>query len=396
MARNINILHVDDEKHFLDLCKLYLEKINSHIKVENVSSPNQVVQKLEGGKYEVIISDYQMPGKNGLELLAELRKNDNNIPFIILTGRGREEVVIQALNLGADFYIQKSSEPEVLFTELNHFISKVVEKRREEKIRERAELALQESHKLFSLFMMHLPGLAYMKDENGCYFYINKTLENIDLKPEEIYGKTDEEIWSPEIAARLKKNDLYVLTNNQAIETIEQIPLKDMINHWLTAKFPIPDEDGKQTILAGISFNISKQIAIEEKLRESEKRFRNFVADMPFGFAYHEIIMDEKGKPIDFAFLDVNKSFELLTSLKKEDIIGKKVTEVLPGIESGSVDWINTYGRVALSGKKMTFEQYSETLGKWYLVHAQSPKKGYFTATFFDITEYKQMKNSLK
>ena len=82
----------------------------------------------------------------------------------------------------------------------------------------------------------------------------------------------------------------------------------------------------------------------------STEQFNLFFEKMMDGFAYHKIVVDEAGKPVNYIFLEVNKAFEEMTGLKKEKIVGKKVTEVLKGIESDPSDWIGVYGRVALTG----------------------------------------------
>ncbi|MBN1357783.1 PAS domain S-box protein [Candidatus Bathyarchaeota archaeon] len=117
--------------------------------------------------------------------------------------------------------------------------------------------------------------------------------------------------------------------------------------------------------------------------------------NMMNGYAYHKIIFDKDEKPVNYVFLEVNKAFERLTGLKKDEIIGKKVTEVLPGIENDPADWIGVYGMVAVSGKPIRFENYSEKLKKWYTVYAYSPKKGYFASIFEDITVLKELETCL-
>ncbi len=116
---------------------------------------------------------------------------------------------------------------------------------------------------------------------------------------------------------------------------------------------------------------------------------------LPDAFAYHRIITDDQGKPLDYVFLDVNPAFEKMTGLKKENVIGKAVTEVLPSIKSSQYDWINAYGRVALGEESLHFEQYSEPLGRWYKVTAYSDNPGYFGTIFQDVTEKKETEKSL-
>ena len=120
------------------------------------------------------------------------------------------------------------------------------------------------------------------------------------------------------------------------------------------------------------------------------KQFDMFFDKMMDGFAYHRIVVDKAGKPVDYVFLEVNHAFEKMTGLKRERIIGKKVTDVLPGIEKDPADWIGVYGKVALTGEPVQFENHAAPLGKWHSVSAYCPEKGYFVALFEDITERKK------
>lgn len=102
-----------------------------------------------------------------------------------------------------------------------------------------------------------------------------------------------------------------------------------------------------------------------------------------FSFAVHEILLDKRGKPIDYRFIDVNPAFEQETGLKREEIIGKRVLQVLPKTERY---WIERYGEVAITGKPCSFEFHSGELGKYYQVSAFSPKPYFFAVVFEDIT----------
>jgi PAS domain S-box-containing protein len=125
------------------------------------------------------------------------------------------------------------------------------------------------------------------------------------------------------------------------------------------------------------------------------KHFNMFFDKMIDGFAYHKIIVDSSGKPVDYVFLEINTVFEKLTGLKREKIIGKKVTQVLKGIENDPANWLGVYGKVALSGEPAEFENFSEGLGKWFKVSAYCPEKGYFVAIFEDITKRKEAEQAL-
>jgi PAS domain S-box-containing protein len=111
------------------------------------------------------------------------------------------------------------------------------------------------------------------------------------------------------------------------------------------------------------------------------------IQNAPFGYALHKIVLDDSDKPVDYEFIEVNAAFEKITGLKRSNIIGKKVKQVLPQIAQGKFDWIGFYGKVALENSVEIFEQYSEPLAKHYSVHAYSPEKEYFITVFNDVTE---------
>jgi len=117
---------------------------------------------------------------------------------------------------------------------------------------------------------------------------------------------------------------------------------------------------------------------------------------LPNGFARHQVVLDDQNNPADYIFLEVNAAFEEMTGLKRENILGRKVTEVLPGIEKDDFDWIGVYGKVATEGNSLNFEQYSEPLQRWYEVQIYSDEPGFFTTVFNEITARKEELASMK
>ncbi len=134
MNNLISVLHIDDETSFLELIKRYMAIVgNNELQIHSLADPLRVFEELENNTFDVILTDYQMPGIDGLELLQQLRDQNNTIPVIFLTGRGREEVAIKALNLGANYYIEKRGELKTLCGELSHVIRQLVHHVRMEK-----------------------------------------------------------------------------------------------------------------------------------------------------------------------------------------------------------------------------------------------------------------------
>ncbi|MFX0002120.1 MAG: PAS domain S-box protein [Candidatus Hodarchaeota archaeon] len=155
------------------------------------------------------------------------------------------------------------------------------------------------------------------------------------------------------------------------------------------------DPDGN-VLIVSVGRNISERKEIERKLRESEEKYRSLFENMNAGFAYHEVLVDEKNKPIDYKYIEVNPKFEELTGLKKENLIGKKVTEAIPGTEKDPADWIGRFGNVGLTGIPLIVEDYSEAIQKWFKVSGYSPRKGFFAVTFTDITDMKIAEQKLR
>jgi PAS domain S-box-containing protein len=133
-----------------------------------------------------------------------------------------------------------------------------------------------------------------------------------------------------------------------------------------------------------------------KELKQSEEQYRSLFTHMINGFARHKVLFDGHGKPVDYKFLEINRAFEKLTGLKQKDIIGKRVTEVLPGIEKDPFDWIAKYGRVAKTGEPARLETYSDLLKRWYSIIAYSPEKDYFVTVFEDITQRKRTDEALR
>lgn len=124
--------------------------------------------------------------------------------------------------------------------------------------------------------------------------------------------------------------------------------------------------------------------------------YKRVIEELPIGYAYHKIICDDCGNPCDYEFIEVNASFELLTGMKGSDIIGRRATEVLPGIETSEFNWIKCYGDIAMNGNKRELEQFSEQLERWYRVNVYSPEKNYFITHFIDITVEMKKLNEIK
>lgn len=180
----ISVLYIDDEVALLDIAKLYLEK-SGVLAITTGCSALVALDDLPYWPYDAIISDYQMPDLNGIEFLKRIRADGGDIPFILFTGKGREEIVIEAFDNGADSYLQKGGKPVAQFVELEHKITFLVEQKRSKK-------ALEESEKKYRQLIENAQeGICVVQDEMFVYFN-PKFLEftgRAGFSPEELTGQ---------------------------------------------------------------------------------------------------------------------------------------------------------------------------------------------------------------
>ena len=162
----ITILYVTSEPTLLDIAKRFLES-NGDFVVNVALSAQDGLAMLSDIQFDVIVSDYQMPNTDGLTFLKLLRASGNTTPFIIFTGRGREDIASDALNSGADFYLQKGGDPESQFLELTYKIQQAVR-------RNRAENALKISEARFRDLFERADDLIMILSPSGMFQYVNE------------------------------------------------------------------------------------------------------------------------------------------------------------------------------------------------------------------------------
>jgi PAS domain S-box-containing protein len=172
-----SILYVDDEPMLLELARLFLEKTGD-FRVDTVTSATEALDILAKTSYDCIISDYQMPVMDGIVFLKTFRSKGNIGPFIIFTGKGREEVVIEALNNGADFYLQKGGDPKSQFVELAH------------KVRQAIQIRI--AQKTMQDLVQGAPIPEFVIDSNHRVVFWNKALEEYSgVAASDIVGTTN-------------------------------------------------------------------------------------------------------------------------------------------------------------------------------------------------------------
>jgi signal transduction histidine kinase len=169
------VLYVDDEQDLLEISKLFLER-SGQFNVDTITSAIAALALLRTKNYDAIISDYQMPEMDGIEFLKKVRTSGNTIPFILFTGRGREEVVIKALSEHADFYLQKGGEPTSQFTELAHQLRQAIQQRH-------AETSIRDLERREADIINFLPDATFAINQSGQIIAWNRAIEEMTGVP---------------------------------------------------------------------------------------------------------------------------------------------------------------------------------------------------------------------
>ncbi len=302
----LNVLYVDDEPLLLEIGKRFLESTPGFA-VETLTSAAEALAAIPEKPYDAIVSDYQMPDMDGIGFLKAIRASGNTIPFILFTGRGREEIVIQALNEGADFYLQKGGDPKSQFAELAHKIRQAVQQRR-------AEQALARETVFTQAIFDSVPGILYLYDSEGKLRRWNKNHESITgYSAEELEGRYVLD-WFPDPADKetIRAGIARALSEGQAsAEAPLTIRSGETLPFLFTARRLVI---GEKTYFTGIGIDITERRKAVEALRASEEKFRG-ISERSSDLIYIE---DENG-----IITYVSPSMEKILGYMPGEVIGK-------------------------------------------------------------------------
>lgn len=416
----ISVLYVDDEPALLQLCKIYLERRQEFL-ITVSEGATDALALLSEQSFDAIISDYQMPGMDGLLFLKHLRDIGNDTPFIIFTGKGREDVVIEALNSGADFYLQKGGDPKSQFAELAKKIQYAV-------ARKRSERALRESEDRYRNVIEDMDELICRFDHDGRIIFVNSAYCcHFGLSEDEIIGSR----FRPEIHPDdlEKVSSLYAsFTPDHNSDIIEQrVVMSDgriVWQRWSTRA--IFDEKGSileyQSVGRDITGLMERDIelrrandelsaaneqltAIEEELRHqyeelssaqneillSEARYRAI-----FEYTSAATIIIEEDTTISLA----NTAFIDLACSTRKDVIGRSWTEFVSLDDRKRMLTYHQQRRDTSGHPPRTYEfTFIDKNGGTHSTHitvGMIPGTHQSVASFYDISDRVEMEEAIR
>jgi len=437
----ISLLYVDDETALLDIVRLSLER-DGQFAVETASSAAGALDLLKTRRFDAIISDYQMPEMDGIGFLKAVRGEHGDIPFILFTGRGREEIVIEAINNGADFYLQKGGDPRSQFAELIHKIRQAVVRRRaqdeltaaidqlaasEEALRcqleekERAEQERMKSEENFRNLVDNAPDAIYIQTHHR-FVYLNDAAVRLlgASSADELLGKSSLDRIHPSFHGRVLERVKQLTIDLEPVEMLEELYVKVdgtpvhvevkavpflyggehgalVIVHDITARKQAENElhSAYEQVLATeeeLRGQYQELAQKEQQIRESEEKYRIFVETANEG-----IWAIDAGFNTTF----VNRKMQEIFGYTVREMTGRPVWDFVPPDDAESMKQVLLERRTGIPGRYQRRWVRKDGSIVWCLTSATplfSPD-GTFMGSFglfTDITERMRMDDTLR
>ncbi|MFC6938522.1 PAS domain S-box protein [Salinirubellus sp. GCM10025818] len=315
MESEVHVLHVDDEPGFAEMVAKFLRRADDRIAVTTARSADEGLDHLTEGEIDCVVSDYDMPGGDGLAFLERVRERDGDLPFVLFTGKGSEEIASEAISAGVTDYLQKvggTDQYAVLAQRITHAVE-----------RRRTEEQLESERRRFTRLTEHSTDVIVIVDEDLRFSYVSASVQPIlGHRPEDLVGE--------DALAYVHPDDRHVAVASLS-EVIDrpEMPMSDEVRlrnadgtwTWIEARARSQIDDPDVGGIVIYSRDISDRKARENDLREIERRFRA-VFERSFDAM---LIADDDGR-----YIEVNDAACELFGLDREALLGRRIEEFAP------------------------------------------------------------------
>lgn len=324
MMDQIKLLLVEDNSDDALLEVIVLNSEGFEVVFERVETIEDFVIALGKSSWELVISDYNLVGFNGIDVLGEFKKTGIDIPFIIVSGTIGEEKAVAAMKAGAHDYVMKHH-----LSKLGPVVKRELLDASNRRKRKHAEEKLEYEQYLFSMLMDNIPDHIYFKDKESRFIRLNKSMLQrfgfSDLN--EAIGKTDFDVFKDIHAQQAFQDEQTIIRTGEPIINLEEKETwSDGSITWVsTTKIPFYDSNGQINGTFGISRDITESKKVQEAIRESEERFKMVFENVFDGLS----IYDEDPDPLKRRLIDCNQRYATMSGRTREELLGIGITKAL-------------------------------------------------------------------
>ncbi|QGN07791.1 response regulator [Halorhabdus sp. CBA1104] len=258
----VRILQVDDDPQFAEVVAELLASHSDHFDVEIESDPAAVPGRLASDTFDCVVSDYQMPGVDGLQLLDRVRTRYPDLPFVLFTGKGSEEIASDAIAAGVTDYVRKGTGTERVAILANRIENAVEQHRAQQRLSDQTR-SLRRKDRVLEAILEHVPVHVYVKDEQARHTWVS----DYGFGSPALVGQTDAEYFDAEWAEETTREELEIIETGEPIVDQERYdPERDI---WVrNTKVPWRDEDGEVTGVVGATWDVTER---EDAKRECDR-----------------------------------------------------------------------------------------------------------------------------